>query len=197
MGKRVILVTGTPCVGKTTLAKKLSDVLDAQYVNLTELAKKDNLIVEEDLQRETAVIDEVRMRRKLKQLITKSENATIVIDGHYAAAVAPKALVTHVFVLRRNPHELRTLMVQRGYSMRKQSENLSAEILDVCLVEALQKQSADKVCELDVSGKSVDDTLSRVLAVLDGREGCFTGVVDWLGMLEREGKADQFLADGA
>ena len=46
--KRVILITGTPAVGKTTLATKLADKLNAQYVNLTELAEKENLTLQED-----------------------------------------------------------------------------------------------------------------------------------------------------
>ena len=191
MNKRVILITGTPAVGKTTLAKKLAQQLNAQYINLTELAQKEHLALEKDTQRDTTIIDETKMRRKLKTIITKTEN-DIIIDGHYAAAVTPKTLVTHVFVLRRNPMELREFMKQRGYSEPKQDENLSAEILDVCLVEAIRTQKG-KVCELDVTGKTVEDTLERVLAVLEGKRQCSVGCVDWLGMLEREGKTDEYL----
>jgi len=193
MDKRVILITGTPCVGKTTLAKRLTDTLSAEYVNLTELAEAENLIVEKDPQRDTAIIDEVKMRRKLKHLITKSKNENVIIDGHYAAAVTPKALVTNVFVLRRNPHQLRELMTQRGYRPKKQSENLSAEILDVCLMEALQKLPTEKICELDITDKTLEETLATVVAVLDGKQRCYVGTVDWLGLLEREGKTDQYL----
>ncbi len=75
----------------------------------------------------------------------------------------------------------------------KQSENLSAEILDVCLVEALQKQPIEKVCEIDITGKTVDDTLTEVLKVLEGKQKCYVGCVDWLGLLEREGKIDEYL----
>ena len=191
MNKRVILITGTPAVGKTTLAKKLATQLNAQYINLTELSEKEHLALEKDKQRDTTIIDEVKMRRTLKTIITKTE-ADIVIDGHYAAAVTPKTLVTHVFVLRRNPMELREFMRQRGYSEPKQNENLAAEILDVCLVEAIRTQKG-KVCELDVTGKTVEDTLDSVLAVLEGKRKCYVGCVDWLGMLEREGKVDEYL----
>ncbi len=192
MDKRVILVTGTPAVGKTTLALKLAERIKAQYVNLTDLAKTEKLILEEDRQRETAVIDETKMRRKLRNIIQKTPS-DLVVDGHYAAAVVPKAAVSKVFVLRRNPFELREFMRKRDYSEAKQKENLSAEILDVCLVEAIQKQGEEKVCELDVSGQPVEKTLASVLAVLEGKKTCYVGCVDWLGMLEREGKTDEFL----
>jgi adenylate kinase len=192
MNKRVLLITGTPAVGKTTLAKKLAEKLGVQYVNLTDLSEKENLALALDKQRDTTVIDEAKMRRKLKTIIEKSE-ADLVIDGHYAAAVTPKALVTHVFVLRRNPKELRDFMRKRGYSESKQDENLAAEILDVCLVEALQKQEKQTICELDVTGKTVGETFAEVLEVLEGKKGCYFGTVDWIGVLEREGKLDEYL----
>jgi adenylate kinase len=192
MPTRVILITGTPAVGKTTLAKKLAETLNAQYVNLTELAQNENLELEKDAERDTTVINEAKMRLKLKQLITQTQS-DIVIDGHYAAAVTPKAQVTNVFVLRRNPKELREFMKKRGYSQPKQDENLAAEILDVCLVEALQKQEKTKICELNATGKTVENTLSEVLAVLEGKTKCNVGCVDWLGMLEQEGKLDEYL----
>ena len=152
MSKHVILVTGTPCVGKTTLANKLAEHLNAQYINLTDLSKKENLIFGEDKERHTTIINESEMRRKLRAIIKKTK-MDVVVDGHYAAAVTPKALVTNVFVLRRNPEELREFMRNRGYTERKQEENLAAEILDVCLVEALRKQDKPNVCELNITGK--------------------------------------------
>lgn len=192
MDKRVILVTGTPCVGKTTLARKLSSQLNSQYVNLTDLAKTENITLGRDPDRQTTIVDESKMRRKLRSIIEKAKE-DIVIDGHFAAAVTPKSLVTHVFVLRRNPIELRILMQKCEFKQSKQDENLSAEILDVCLVEALHNQKKSRVCEVDVSGKSVDETLAYVMAVLDGKRKCFAGCVDWMSMLEREGKLDEFL----
>ncbi len=192
MNKRVILITGTPAVGKTTLAHKLTTTLNAQYINLTDLAETEKLTQGKDKKRNTTIIDETKMRRKLKAIITKTET-DIIIDGHYAAAVTPKTLVTHIFVLRRNPKELRKHMQKCGFSQSKQDENLSAEILDICLVEALRNHPKEKVCELDVTGKTVEDTLKTVLAVLKGKTKCRVGCVDWLGMLEREGKIDEFL----
>ena len=41
--KQVILITGTPAVGKTTTAKALAVKLDAEYINLTDYAKTNNL----------------------------------------------------------------------------------------------------------------------------------------------------------
>jgi adenylate kinase len=193
MNKRVILVTGTPCVGKTTIARQLSKKLDALYINLTELAEKENLTIGRDKERKTTIIDENKMRKKLRETIDTTEKSNIIIDGHYAAAVVPKSHMTHIFVLRRNPVELRTFMEKCGFQGPKLWENLASEILDVCLVEALSEHEKEKVCELDVTGKTVENVVTEILAVLGSRKKCRVGCVDWLGMLETQGVLDDYL----
>ena len=192
MNKRVILITGTPCTGKTTTAKALAAKLNAQYINLTDYAKANNLILEADKERDTLVIDEEKMRQKLSETIDASDNANIIVDGHYASAVTPAEHVPRVFVLRRNPKELKQFMEKCGYTGSKLWENLQAEIIDVVLGEAVEVH-AGRVCELDVTGKSVEEVVSDILDVLEKRKSCFVGIVDWLGMLEREGITDQYL----
>ena len=193
MVKRVILVTGTPCVGKTAVSRLLASKLGALYVNLTELAVHENLVSGKDEKRDSIIVDESRMRLKIREIIDDSEQNGIVIDGHYAVSVVPKKLVTYVFVLRRDPVELRKFMEQRGFSGRKLWENLASEILDVCLVDALNVHEEGKVCELDVTGKSVEEVVSEILNVLGGHKECHVGIVDWLGRLESDGLLEEFL----
>ncbi len=190
--KHVILITGTPCVGKTTTAKALSTKLDADYINLTDYAKTNNLTQGEDTERHTTIINENAMRIKLAETINATTNANIIIDGHYAAAVTPPDLVTHVFVLRRNPIELKQQMISCGFTEAKMYENLSAEILDSCLIEALDNQQG-KVCEVDATAKTVNAIVTEILDVLENRICCRSGFIDWLGMLEGEGLTDQYL----
>ena len=193
MNKRVILVTGTPCVGKTTIARQLSEKLDALYINLTELAEKENLTLGQDKERKTFIINEDKMRKKLCETIDTAEKSNIIIDGHYAAAVVPKSHATNIFVLRRNPVELREFMEKCGFQGPKLWENLASEILDVCLVEALSEHEKEKVCELDVTGKTVENVVAEILAILASRKKFRVGCVDWLGMLERQGVLDEYL----
>jgi len=193
MEKQVILITGTPCVGKTTVARELTRRLDALYVNLTELARKYNLILGEDEERHTTIIDEDKMRIKIAEVIDNAEKANVIIDGHYAAAVAPRNKVTRVFVLRRNPIQLREFMTKCGFKDQKLWENLASEILDVCLVEALREQGEAKVCELDISERTMEEIVEDILAILDCRKKCRVGGIDWLGMLEQEGKLEEYL----
>lgn len=191
--KHVILITGTPCVGKTTIAQQLSAELDALYINLTEFAEKHRLIVGEDKKRKTAIIDEEKMRMKISETIDNAAKSTVIVDGHYAHAVVPKRYATRIFVLRRNPVELRKFMENCGFRDAKLWENLASEILDVCLVETLREHKKEKVCELDITGKTVETVTHEIRAILDNRKKCFVGCIDWLGMLEKEGIIDEYL----
>jgi len=193
MSGRVILVTGTPCVGKTCVAGLLASKLDAFYVNLTELALHENLISGKDEKRGSIIVNENRMRRKIREIIEDCDKSEVIVDGHYAVSVVPKELTTHVFVLRRDPVELRKFMEQCGFSGRKLWENLASEILDVCLCEALNVYEKGRICELDVSGKSVKEIVDEILDIMNGSKECRVGVVDWLDKLENEGVLEEFL----
>ncbi|MGB9684220.1 MAG: adenylate kinase family protein [Candidatus Bathyarchaeales archaeon] len=191
--KRVILITGTPCVGKTSIARLLASRLNALFINLTELAVNENLVSGVDELRGSIIVDERLMRQKIASIIREHKYSDIVIDGHYAVHVIPKEFVTYVFVLRRDPVELRSFMEKSGFSGSKLWENLAAEILDVCLVDALNTYGKSRVCEIDVSGRSVEDVVEEILEVLNGFRKCRVGVVDWLGKLESEGLLEEFL----
>jgi adenylate kinase len=190
--KRVILITGTPCVGKTTVAKQLTKNLGADYINLTDYAKAHDLILGEDKERNTIIINEEKMRISLGKTIDASTNANIIMDGHYASIVTPNRHVAKVFVLRRNPKELKIFMEKYGYANSKMWENLQAEIIDVCLGEAVEVH-AGRVCELDVTGRTVGEVVSEILDVLEKRKTCTVGKVDWIGTLEQEGILDEYL----
>jgi adenylate kinase len=192
MSKKVILVTGTPCVGKTSVSQLLVARIGALYVNLTNLATDEKLVLGRDKERDTVIVDEARMTRKMREIIQSSEK-DVIVDGHYAASVVPEKLVTFAFVLRRDPVELKLFMGRSGFSNRKMMENLASEILDVCLVDALKALGSGKVCEVNVTGKSAEEAAREILSIVSDKSKCCVGVVDWLGKLENEGLLDEFL----
>jgi adenylate kinase len=186
------VVTGTPGVGKTTVSRKLASKLDARYIDITELVKNENLVTSIDEERKTLVADTKKVAERLQQIISTSEG-NIIIEGHYAADVAPKKEVHEVFVLRRDPHELKKVLEKRDYPEKKVWENLASEIVDVCLLDALSACEADKVCEIDVSGKTVEAVVEEIVLVLEKKKDCSSGTVDWLAKLEKTGQLEEFL----
>ena len=179
-------------MGKTSAALLLRDKLKASYFNLTDLALRDNLTLGKDEKRDSIIIDEAKMKKKLVTIIKKTYS-DIIIDGHYAANVVPRKLVTFAFVLRRDPVELKELMKKSGFSEAKQNENLAAEILDVCLVDALGAGLVEKICEIDVTGKSPEQVVKAIIKTMADPERCRFGSIDWLGKLEKEGLLEEYL----
>jgi len=190
--KKIILVTGTPCVGKTSVSRKLAAKLNALHIDLAELVKREKLCSEIDTERNSLIADLDKVSQKIKKIIQKAKS-DVIIDGHYAVHVVAPEVVNFVFVLRKDPLKLKTLMEERGYSSRKLWENLEAEILDVCLSEAIEVCGKNKVCEIDATDKSIDEIVDEILGIIDGKRRCYVGIVDWLGKLEKEGILDYFL----
>jgi len=63
----LILITGTPGVGKSILASKLSKKLDCQQVDISTLVRTKKLYTRVDKKRRTMVADERRLKSAVKQ----------------------------------------------------------------------------------------------------------------------------------
>jgi len=189
---RVIVITGTPGVGKTSVSAALASRIDAHLVSLGELIKRERLYRGFDRRRGTLIADIEKVSRRVKEIISSSRK-DVIIEGHLAADVVPAEEASIVFVLRRDPEELKRILEERAYGEKKIFENLAAEILDVCLFDAVKKFGIEKVCEIDVTSRSVDEVVQEILDVLRGLKEHRAGIVDWLGKLEAEGKLDEYL----
>ena len=190
---RVIIVTGTPGVGKTTVAGELAARLSAELLNVSEFVKKENLVAESDEERGTVVVDIKRLRVRVKTILRKAKN-DVIIEGHYAYDVVPRTVNPYVFVLRRDPDGLEAVLKNRGYDEMKVSENVAAEVLDVCLIGAMRRFGKERLHEIDVTHMDVEMVLNEILTVLKGEKAMKSGKVDWLGVLEEEGRLERFLS---
>jgi adenylate kinase len=125
------------------------------------------------------VVDLDALRGDISALL---EEENLVLDGHYAHDLTSPDSTSLVFVLRRAPWVLQEELRGRGYSQCKAWENVEAELLGVCLSEALERFTPGKVCELDTTGASPQDTLRMSLWALEGsRLGIYT---DWVSYPE-------------
>ena len=192
--QKVLIITGTPGVGKSSVSKKLASKINAELVSIGDLVSKEKLYIKADRKRNTLVADMEKTSNRIRDIISHSFG-TLIIEGHYAVDVVPSETVSFVFVLRRNPRELKETLKNRGYRESKVYENLAAEILDVCLYDSVKKYGVNKVCEIDVSGRTTDKVTKEILQVLQGKKKCKIRIVDWLGKLYAEEKLDEYLKD--
>jgi broad-specificity NMP kinase len=82
----------------------------------------------------------------------------------------------------------------RGYPDEKIRENVSAELIDQPLVEAIQKFGRRKIVQLDATDvdleslarRAAEAIKSRILRQLDRK-------IDWIDELERSGELEELL----
>jgi len=182
---KVIVLSGVPGVGKSTIAEKLARKLGAEVVHLSKLVVDNKLYVDYDEVRETYIVDEEKVREKVKELIIECEKEYMVIEGHYGELV-PKEYVDFFFVLRLNPLILYERLKKRKWPERKVKENVAAEILAVPTINAISVLGEDKVCEINVTGKEIDDVVNEIFNYI--KEGvCPTKqFIDWTILLKYE-----------
>jgi adenylate kinase len=174
----IILVTGTPGVGKTALAKNLSRKSGFKLIDLSSLIRNEGLFTRYDRVRKTYVVDEGRLRSRLEAFSRSPER--ILLPTHLVGRFLPKASVKLALVLRLDPVILYKRLRARGWTKRKAWENTETEILDVCLQESRLLLGPRKVYEIDTTRKSAQAVYMEALRVLtSGRTGK-SGQVNWL-----------------
>ena len=171
-------ITGTPGVGKSTISKHLKDKLmekgiSVEYIDLTEAVKRNNLYIEKDEYMDSYVVD----FQKLKEYLKGIKGDFIILDGHVSHLLD----VDFIVVLRCNPQVIKERLEKRGYSEEKVKENVGAEILDVSLVESLERWKKENipVYEIDTTNRSVDSIVDEIIESIENKKIKY-GTVDWL-----------------
>ena len=163
--KQALILTGTPGTGKTAVASLL---VEKGYivVNIGELVKEKKLFDFFDKERDSYVINDVKLNAVLTKLIEENTSSyPLVIDGHVARL--PPLLVSKCIVFRCSIRNLRQRLVVRGYSDSKIDENVEAELMEVILTDMMQLYGKDLVSVV-FTDVSIEETFSEVLAILAG-----------------------------
>ncbi len=138
----IIIISGTPGTGKTTLAKKLMNVLNYPLLDLKHFIKEKNLAESYDKKRKTNIIDIKKLNKEIIKEIKKVQNQHspkgMIIESHLSHYL-PKKYVGLCIITKTGLKTLKKRLQNRGYSKEKIRENMDSEIFDVCLNEAKER----------------------------------------------------------
>jgi adenylate kinase len=185
----VILIGGTPCTGKSEVAELLASSLNLLLISLTDFAENNGCISDYDAFRDSGVIDEDCLVESIIVFLEEDKKKKI-IEGHYIDLV-PNSFVEFVFILRTHPEILRQRLKDRNYTKQKVDENIEAEVIGVCQMDAIYSFDEKKVFEIDTSTMSLDEVVDTILNIL--KEPLEPTRIDWMAALEEEGRIDEFL----
>ncbi len=174
----VYIVTGTPGTGKTTVSTILSKKLGASHIELSRFSIENGYVVEDDVERDTKVVDMEALGSAVMGIIQES-SSPVIVDGHYAHDLVDEALISYLFVLRKRPWDLKEVLETRQYGSEKVWENLEAEIMGVITGEALELFPS-KVIEIDTSDRTPDETAEQINAIIDGGTISEKPIIDWV-----------------
>ena len=159
---KVIVISGTPGTGKSTLAKKLSLSKYWKLIEINKYVKRYDLDDGYDKARGSLIVNPERLSKALVKTINKdSASKVIIIEGHLAHFL-PKDMVDLCVITTANLSSLANRLAGRGYPDHKVRENVDSEIFEVCLSEA--RDLGHNILILDTSNISVGESKKKILA---------------------------------
>ena len=180
------VITGTPGVGKHTIAREISKISGLAILDINNIAKEEGLF---EKNQETHDVDV----EKLTKIIERKITSPVVIVGHLAPYVLNSNQVKKAIVFRKNPYQLIPIYEKRGYSPEKIKDNIGSEILGVILYDTLEKFGAEKTLQVNVTSKTIDEVKKTVLNIINGET--LTEEIDWLSEVGEKNDLQKFFAD--
>lgn len=154
--KERIIITGTPGVGKSTVASRLGSKtkLDVLHVN-SDFVESVGASTGEDKKRKSKEVD----LEKLKDIL-KSFNG--IIESHLLCEFTlPDSIA---IVLRCKPETLKERIENREYSEEKVKENIEAEVIDYCAQRAMENY--EEVFEVETTDRDIEETVEKCLKII-------------------------------
>lgn len=146
---KVVIITGTPGTGKTSLAKFLAQALNFKRLSLNQLVDRQKLCEAYDKKNRCRLVDLKKLIPLLIDIIKESKES-LIIDSHLSHKI-PKEYVDLCLVTKTDLKVLHQRLEKRRYPKQKIRDNLDAEIFDLCLTEA--QEAGHKVMIVDTTRK--------------------------------------------
>lgn len=128
-----ILITGTPCTGKSRLAKEIADRTGMEWFDIKTLVLKERLYKTCNEQDQNLIIDEDKVIKFLKP---KMKFGECIIDSPSSNMFSGRGWFAGVFVSRTDLTILYDRLHYQGFSSANLKETVKCELFEVQLEEA-------------------------------------------------------------
>jgi len=134
---RLLIITGTPGVGKSTLARFLSKKLMWPRLDLHHYYRQ--VSVAYNSKRRCYEVDLKKFEKLVKEKLEVSPEG-LILDTHISHLIPQKMITLGIVLTCSNLKLLQRRLKRRKYSPAKIRENLDAEIFQVCLLDAQERK---------------------------------------------------------
>lgn len=156
-----LIVTGTPGVGKTTIARLLAKCLKLEWVNEKAFADKKRIGRTDQKTRER-VIPIKRLAAELNRFL--KQHSKVVVEGHLLAECRLRP-IDWVIVVRLSPDRLEFRLRERGYPEVKIQDNVLCEGIDYCLKHVQRNFPPEKIVQVQ-NDKQLKQTISTIIKIV-------------------------------
>ena len=173
----LVCISGTPGTGKSSVGRALAKLTGFNLIEANDFARSHSLITGRDKKRKSLIVDTDGLKQESSKL-----KGDYILTGH----VSHFAKCGICIILRANPDVLEARLQKRRWNREKIAENVEAEILDVCLKEAVDECGKDNVFEIDTTGKRTKVAAAEALAIIrgNGRKNHAPGKINWTKYLK-------------
>ena len=188
-----IVITGSPGVGKHTIAKeiertwKISELIDINKIAI------DAGLVEQG--QDAFDVDVNKLKKHLEPIVSDiprlhSMGRTGVVVGHLAPYVMDGEYGNPCIVLRKNPYKLLDIYKKRGYTEKKMKDNLGSEILGIITNDAINNFGREKTFQVDTSDHTPKELAVRIYDIYCGKDNGDN--IDWLQLIQEKNDLKKF-----
>jgi len=194
---KIIIISGTPGCGKTSIANELSKLIDARILSLSELAVSDDFSFEYDKDRKTYIVDfKIFLPYILKKIkiLQKKDIKFLIVESHFSDII-PNKFIDYIFILRCDPDELAKRLKKKNFSLSKITENVQSEILGNCVNYLVKKKIKKPIFEIDTTKLNIESgakTLNDIIFAKIDAKNYYLGKIDWLAKLFQEDRLVEF-----
>ncbi len=156
-----IYITGVTGTGKTAVAKRLTQRLFLNYLEINEVVLEKEQFLGYDINRDSLIIDEDLLIPLLESVIADTKRLCLV-----GGMIPLKCAFNLIIVLRCHVNVLRKRLQGRNYPEEKIESNIEAEIMNIIYYDAIEFFPGQNVIEVNNDDHSIDETCDQIISVV-------------------------------